>query len=407
VTGSILNLAFGYDANGNITSITNPDPPGGQVLEAPGVYTYQTGTNKLTHIEGSPPIDFGYDANANITSETGWTYVYDLSNQLIRVLQDSTQVAEYTYNGTGQRIKKVTQTETRIFHYDLRGYLIAETNQSGQMLAEYVYHGDQLLSVIKPGEAVYYFHNDHLGTPQVLTDDTGAIAWKAVYTPFGGAVTSIQTVENPFRFPGQYYDQETGLHYNYFRYYNPQTGRYITPDPIGLWGGINLFAYVQNSPLRYIDPYGLDLIGSQLRDANGNTVFYFHDTDMGADYIYRGITEPAPKISPKTGKEYGEDAQLPPDTYELIPRPDPGSGKFRLPENSPVYTTPGKQPGIVIDPSGKTRTWIGPHVGTESTGCPLFPKTEQGKKNKASFDFLINFYYRLGPVTITVREEKQ
>lgn len=257
VIGSILNLAFGYDPNGNITSILDVvNPPGGEVLETPGTYTYQTGTNKLTHIEGTSPIDFGYDANANITSETGWTYQYDLSNQLIRVLQDTTQVAEYTYNGAGQRIKKVTQTETRIFHYDLRGHLIAETNQSGQMLAEYIYLGDQFLAMIKPGEAVYYFHNDHLGTPQVLTDDSQAVAWKAVYTPFGGAVASIQTIDNPFRFPGQYYDSETGLHYNYFRYYNPQTGRYITPDPIGLEGGINLFVYVQNNPVNWLDPLG-------------------------------------------------------------------------------------------------------------------------------------------------------
>jgi RHS repeat-associated protein len=125
------------------------------------------------------------------------------------------------------------------------------------MLAEYIYLGDQLLSMIKPGELAYYFHNDHLGTPQVLTDDSQVIAWKAVYTPFGGAVPSIQTVENPFRFPGQYYDPETGLHYNYFRYYNPQTGRYITPDPIGLEGGINLFVYVQNKPLNKSDRLGL------------------------------------------------------------------------------------------------------------------------------------------------------
>ena len=62
---------------------------------------------------------------------------------------------------------------------------------------------------------------------------------------------------NLSRFPGQYYDQETGLHYNYFRYYNPQTGRYITPDPIGLWGGINLFSYTANNPVSFIDPRGL------------------------------------------------------------------------------------------------------------------------------------------------------
>jgi YD repeat-containing protein len=134
-------------------------------LTRPGTYSYQTGTNKLTDIEGTPPIDFGYDANANITSETGWTYIYDLSNQFIRVLSDGNQVGEYTYNGAGQRIKKMTQTETRIFHYDLLGHIIAETNQSGQMLAEYIYLGDQLLTMIKPGEAAYYYHNDHLGTP--------------------------------------------------------------------------------------------------------------------------------------------------------------------------------------------------------------------------------------------------
>ncbi len=258
VTGSILNLTYGYDPNGNITSILDVvNPPGGQPLETPGTYSYQTGTNKLTHIEGTPSIDFGYDANANIISETGWTYVYDLSNQLYRAYQGTTLVGEYIYNGAGQRIKKVTQTETKIFHYDIWGHIIAETNQNGTMIAEYIYLGDQLLAMIKPGNLVYYFHNDHLGTPQVLTDDSQAIAWKAVYTPFGEAVTSIQTIENPFRFPGQYYDSETGLHYNYFRYYNPQTGRYITPDPIGLEGGINLFVYVANNPVNFVDPIGL------------------------------------------------------------------------------------------------------------------------------------------------------
>ncbi len=258
IIGSILNLTIGYDANGNIISVLDVvNPPSGEVLETPGTYTYQTGTNKLTHIEGTPVSDFDYDPNGNTTSDNTRTFVYDLSNQLIQIWDGSTQTAGYTYNGAGQRIKKVTQTETRIFHYDLRGHLIAETDQSGQMLGEYIYLGDRLLTMIRPGEMVYYFHNDHLGTPQVLIDDSQAIVWKAVYTPFGKAVPSIQTVENPFRFPGQYYDQETGLHYNYFRYYNPQTGRYVTPDPIGLEGGINLFVYVSNDPISLDDPEGL------------------------------------------------------------------------------------------------------------------------------------------------------
>lgn len=166
-------------------------------------------------------------------------FIYNSSNQLIEVWDNTNQIAGYTYNGAGQRIKKVTQSGTRIFHYDLKGHLIAETDEDGEMIAEYIYLGDQLLAMItKPSETeiVSYFHNDHLGTPQVLTNDSQNIVWNAAYTPFGGVDISVQTVENPFRLPGQYYDQETGLHYNYFRYYNPTTGRYITPDPIGLEG---------------------------------------------------------------------------------------------------------------------------------------------------------------------------
>jgi RHS repeat-associated protein len=92
-----------------------------------------------------------------------------------------------------------------------------------------------------------------------MTDDQGVVVWEADYKPFGQAtVNPSSEVENNFRFPGQYYDKETGLQYNWHRYYNPATGRYLTPDPIGLIGGINLYLYSLNNPINLIDPLGLD-----------------------------------------------------------------------------------------------------------------------------------------------------
>jgi RHS repeat-associated protein len=106
-------------------------------------------------------------------------------------------------------------------------------------------------------DKLYYFIDDHLGTPQIVTDDTGAVVWKAAYRPFGVADIAVDKITNNLRFAGQYYDAETGLHYNYHRYYDPSTGRYLTPDPIGLAGGINLYAYAGLNPINAFDPFGL------------------------------------------------------------------------------------------------------------------------------------------------------
>jgi len=105
---------------------------------------------------------------------------------------------------------------------------------------------------------LYYVHNDHLGTPRVMTDETGNVVWRAIYSPFGQAtIDASSTVALNLRFPGQYYDQETGLHYNYYRYYDPATGRYMTSDPIGLRGGTNLFSYGRGNPATNFDRFGL------------------------------------------------------------------------------------------------------------------------------------------------------
>lgn len=108
---------------------------------------------------------------------------------------------------------------------------------------------------------IYYVHNDHLGTPKAMTNEFGIKVWGATHDPFGLATVDVgSSVEFNVRFPGQYYDGESGLHYNYFRYYDPNIGRYITSDPIGLLGGINTYSYVENNPVNYIDPYGLWLV---------------------------------------------------------------------------------------------------------------------------------------------------
>ena len=119
-----------------------------------------------------------------------------------------------------------------------------------------------------PGDpgVLYYVQTDHLGTPVLMTDEQGVKVWSASHDPFGLAAVDEdpdgdgQNVSLNVRFPGQYYDDETGLHYNYFRYYDPETGRYLTSDPIELRGGLNTYTYVEGNPTRYSDYYGLDRI---------------------------------------------------------------------------------------------------------------------------------------------------
>jgi len=133
---------------------------------------------------------------------------------------------------------------------------------------------------LPPGSGkLYYVHNDATGTPQALTDEAGNVVWTAETDPFGGAKVNEdpdgdgQLLTFNIRSPGQYFDQETGLHYNYFRYYDPQTGRYLTSDPIGLAGGLNTYSFANGNPVNLIDPFGLAGSGrSSIDDAIRNNV---------------------------------------------------------------------------------------------------------------------------------------
>ncbi len=131
---------------------------------------------------------------------------------------------------------------------------------------------------------VAYYHHDHLQTPLQATDKAGNIVWSATYNVFGQATITtpnatelVPTIESNLRLPGQYEDTETGLHYNFNRYYDPQTGRYISQDPIGLAGGVNRFSYVNHNPLNNYDPSGLLAFGDPLPQGFVDTVAGFGD----------------------------------------------------------------------------------------------------------------------------------
>jgi RHS repeat-associated protein len=104
---------------------------------------------------------------------------------------------------------------------------------------------------------MYYLHNDHLGTPRVVTNQAQQVVWKGQLKPFGETKVEVEAITNHRRFPGQRFDIESRLYYNYFRDYDPTTGRYVQSDPIGLRGGLNTYAYVYNNPTRWVDVLGL------------------------------------------------------------------------------------------------------------------------------------------------------
>jgi RHS repeat-associated protein len=206
--------------------------------------------------------------------------IYDAQNRLVEVKDNAgNTVATYQYDPYGRRIGKtvhrdsqnqpLAQAETTYFLYSDAG-LIAEADGQGAISTSYGWQPEgtwgtapvfiKTTAQNQTQAQIYYYQNDHLGTPQQVIDSQGNVVWAAQATAFGETqVLPTSTIRNNLRFPGQYYDQETGLHYNYFRDYEPGVGRYIESDPIGLEGGLNTYIYVWGNPLSNWDPLGLDV----------------------------------------------------------------------------------------------------------------------------------------------------
>jgi RHS repeat-associated protein len=161
-------------------------------------------------------------------------------------------------------------TTTHYVH-GLGGLLSGEYDNTGVLIREYVWlNGEPLAQILKSGgtESVTYLHTDHLATPRTGTNAAGSTVWTWDSGAFGKeAPTGTATVN--LRFPGQYFDAETTLNYNWHRYYDSSTGRYITSDPIGLTGGLNTYGYAVQSPLNAIDRNGLNSVWSWVEGIAG------------------------------------------------------------------------------------------------------------------------------------------
>ncbi len=169
----------------------------------------------------------------------------------IKKIINGSQSGSYHYNALGQRVKKTANGQSIYFNYNESGQLIGEYDGSNNPIREYIYLGNQpiaLFSSEKENE-VLQIHTDHLGTPRAVTDKNKSVLWKMEGDQFGDVQPQVAEIKMPLRHAGQYADDESGLFYNYFRYYDPKTGRYVTSDPIGLEGGLNTFGYVGGSPL--------------------------------------------------------------------------------------------------------------------------------------------------------------
>ncbi|UEL26609.1 DUF6531 domain-containing protein [Pseudomonas fluorescens] len=242
---------FGHDPAGNLLM---QDRPGPDIVAG----------NRLM-IQGDHHYD--YDAFGNLIRQRRGKghqlvteYRYDCQHRLIGITQPNGQTASYRYDPFGRRISKTVDDITTEFFWQ-GDKLIAEHHADRHR--SYLYEPDSfrplaLLEGFGPKDTQpFHYQLDHLGTPQELTDPDGEIVWSAHYRAYGEiARLDVSKIDNPLRFQGQYFDAESGLHYNRHRYYNPDIGRYLTPDPVKLAGGINAYQYVPN-PTGWVDPLGL------------------------------------------------------------------------------------------------------------------------------------------------------
>jgi RHS repeat-associated protein len=260
--------SFSYDGVGNrlsdVTSSLNRQS------------TYAAASNRLNAMtEDSASFrTYTYDGAGNTLTENRlaeaatYAYGYNNRNRLITVTRNAASYASYGYNAFELMVSRSSShpgvpTGTVHYIYDTSGHLIAEANAAtGATTREYIWLPsndnspvDLPIAIAEAG-AIYHVHADHLGRPIRMTNGAKTTVWAATWKPWGEIQSITGTLANTLRYPGQYFQIETNLHYNWHRHYDPVTGRYTQPDPLGFVDGPSLYAYAGSSPYMHTDRDG-------------------------------------------------------------------------------------------------------------------------------------------------------
>jgi RHS repeat-associated protein len=257
---SANTLSFGYDELNRLTSASSAAfgalaygyGETGNILTKEGVsYTYdpiKVHAAKTT----SDGRAYAYDANGNLLADGTRTIVYDFQNRPTSVTVSGSR-AEFTYDGTGQRVKKQVYSGAGASTTIYFGRAFECTDG---VCTRHVFAGDKRIASLRSDGTAQYFHADHLDSTRVVTDQAGAVVERIAYRPYGDAPAGTAK----YRYTSKELDAETGLYFYGARYYNPVLGRFISPDPIGARfedpQTLNRYAYARNNPVFFNDPSG-------------------------------------------------------------------------------------------------------------------------------------------------------
>ncbi len=231
------------------------------------VYSYWPDTNQLDSVLLSTGVErrFTYDGAGNVIATNrgalAHSYTYDAANRMASFAVNGVVQAQYQYNALGQQVVRHLTAAGQTIHsvHDALGNRIAEYDYdagtgSSTLIREYIWASGMIVGVVE-NRTLYFVRTDHIGRPVFATDDTGVKVWEATYLPFGGVHASTGP-NSDLRFPGQWFQSETGLHQNWMRDYDPTLGRYLQADPLGLVPGPSLYGYAMQNPNGYVDPDG-------------------------------------------------------------------------------------------------------------------------------------------------------